>query len=65
MKNRKYKLAVFAAIAVFALICFCICTGKDVEITKALISLLGAVILFYMGGNVGAAFAVNRPEKKQ
>jgi len=62
--SRKYALTLVTMALVFLLIVACIFTGKDAAIVNSLITLLGSIVLFYMGGNVGEHFAVSKPVKK-
>lgn len=68
MKNRKMKFAVMAFGLVFVLTAagmFAPAPYKASDaVLSALITMLGSIILFYMGGNVGEHFAVSKREKK-
>ncbi len=50
---------------VFVLLCACILTHASDAIVQTIAALFGSIILFYMGGNVGAGFAVARRTGKE
>lgn len=65
MRNRKFKITVVSGILVFVLLCVCILIRASDTVVQTIAALFGSIILFYMGGNVGAGFAVARGGEKK
>jgi hypothetical protein len=66
MASRKFIFAIVAWLLGFILVCFCIFSKKvESDIIKHIVTMLGSIVLFYMGGNVGEKFIVSRGKKNE